>query len=51
MLDNLYILIGIGVLLRLVSVVCMQLVSNPKRPKMLPISEKPTNHNLNQGTK
>lgn len=39
MWDNFYILIGIGILLRMVSVVCMQLVSNPKRPKFLPIQD------------
>lgn len=33
-LENILVLIGLGVLLRLIAVGCMQIVSNPKRPKM-----------------
>lgn len=40
MWDNLLILVGIGLILRLISIICMQIVSNPKRPKMVKLSEK-----------
>ena len=40
MADNCYILIGIGMGLRIISVICMQVISNPKRPKMTKVEER-----------
>jgi hypothetical protein len=37
--SNLLILVGIGFFFRLVSILAMQKISNPKRPKLLKISE------------
>lgn len=39
LLSNLLILIGIGIFFRFVSILAMQVISNPKRPKLLKMSE------------
>lgn len=38
---NCYILIGIGMFFRVISVICMQIISNPKRPNLIKIMEAP----------
>lgn len=34
LVSNVVIMLGIGVFFRIISIVCMQVVSNPKRPRM-----------------
>jgi ABC-type multidrug transport system permease subunit len=49
--DNIYIMIGLGLGIRLVALVAMQIVSTPRRPKLNPIENPDVPQEVNSTTK